>query len=170
MRIVSENTDAESEATIYQATLDHHLRAQDSILSHRPTSLAQLLDKAAILLSAHADAFANREGEARAAVLADMEDLSFGSRLISETWAKAATLKARLDASGGGRTGAEIDAAYAPVEAMERAVLIGQINTRADAIAKLKFAGMSFEMGNRGDGMDAVAFAEAVAWLDNNAG
>jgi hypothetical protein len=64
---------------------------------------------------------------------------------------------------------AEQDPLYDRMYALENAVMVGPIASKADAMAKLRAsAGLTFERGDRLDKGDEPAFWQAVAWLEAN--
>jgi hypothetical protein len=78
---------------------------------------------------------------------------------LASLWAEATALATRP-----GRH--MFDAERDRVNDLENAVLHGVITCRADALAKLKAVALSFVRGERTDGSDARALADATAWLE----
>ncbi|QUD86964.1 hypothetical protein [Phenylobacterium montanum] len=86
---------------------------------------------------------------------------------LADLWAECVAEWDRLG-SVPGRGNVEPEG-LARFEVLELAVLTGPIRSKADAIAKLKAAGTTFETGRRDDDLDAEAYSEALAWLEANA-
>jgi len=85
-------------------------------------------------------------------------------RTIAEIWRDAEALRRRIDAHEFPEP--EASRQFHRLTTMEDAVRRGSIRSGADALAKLKAAGLSFERGLRTDDTDGPAFADAVHWLE----
>lgn len=87
---------------------------------------------------------------------------------IAAMWARAQILHRQLKLiwNIGDLTNAQLDAVMEPITRLEMTVLTGPIHDRADAFAKLRVSGPSEERGERADGLDRLAYADAVAWLE----
>ena len=76
---------------------------------------------------------------------------------IAEAWERS-----RVMFNGPAMSDAEFEAFYV----LEQFVIDGPITGSADLVAKLKVAALGYEHGERGDGGDQRALAQAIQWIE----
>jgi hypothetical protein len=88
------------------------------------------------------------------------------TRPIADLWTEAEQIDRWIDE--GRYTAAGGATVFEQSSCLVLEVLKGLITSKADAIAKLKAAGLSFARGHRCDELEGPAHVEAIRWLEAN--